>query len=63
MLPLVLIVIITILNLNSINCALRLCPDDYFFDSQHCETCSPNCICSAEDTCDDCIDGYTLFRG
>lgn len=39
------------------------CPASYFFDVQHCETCLPNCVCSAKDTCTSCIHGYTSYNG
>ena len=44
-------------------CSLRVCPASYFFDDQHCELCQSNCLCVAENTCDSCIPGYTLFEG
>lgn len=35
--------------------SLQACPDSYFFDSQHCEECELNCICSSYMGCDECI--------
>lgn len=46
-----------------VGASLRECPHGYFYDVQHCEKCQQNCVCSAEDTCDSCVEGYTEFNG
>jgi hypothetical protein len=41
----------------------RECPPDQFFDTQHCEKCKENCKCSQEGGCEECVEGYTMFKG
>lgn len=44
----------------SITSFSQLCIPSQYFNGQRCAPCKPNCICTSDNTCDDCLSGYAF---